>query len=739
MAARKRYLIIMLLLNIFYCYGQTPGGVNGAELWFKTVKQDALPQIRYEWTDFSGDGSTLNRNGSSVTYSVSADSAWLFNFSPAVQMPAVTNSLRTELQNSSLEQSTQMGVFAPLLLSNCDSLYIETRFNSLRPLHSLLDEVGSMTLQFPSHDFNGYMPEFIVWQRVLSPLERLRAESYLAMKHGITLNSSYYDNVGNLIWDKDANITYHHRVTGISYNSTYGSKGLCLSSTSNEYNLISGQRQYKTAYDNDNDNNLPSPDHLLVMGYEFGGGFLDGEYAIWGDNGLPTTTNDEPNSDGWHLMPRQWLMCSQLTERVDTATFSSNDFLVRYPSTNTYSLHKGSNAYHAFFRLNQNVSADNFVMEFSCPVEPPLFEFGMGINDYCMTGYRILSDGSLIKYINNGQAQQIMNDANGHSFLLRKTEQSMVLLCDGQAIDNSQIISSYWPPYPLISCHYQNGILRLENLRITHMQNAHFQTILSYSQAGDPKLEAHRYNRSFLIIDPTGNGDFSTDNTQLRYERCYDFNPHLQTLTFRDIQWDLDGNGKDVFTFGWCDSLIAEYEPTKATCASNGDYLATGRIDVNVICGSPAYDYELRAEDVNGYAYNQLVTKGHFATYTHPITGLLPGSYRLTLSQRSGMNLFSSSINQNQSIENLALSMPDSVCWTVGDLSSHYSIIMTLPDGNRLSMSVDGDSLYLTDLYQNHTSHALDIGNFIKIKFNQSYIKLLIDNDVFYNYYVSNH
>lgn len=40
-------------------------------------------------------------------------------------------------------------------------------------------------------------------------------ESYLAVKYGITLNNSYLDSEGNLIWDKDENLGYHHRVTAI--------------------------------------------------------------------------------------------------------------------------------------------------------------------------------------------------------------------------------------------------------------------------------------------------------------------------------------------------------------------------------------------------------------------------------------------------------------------------------------------------------------------------------------------
>ena len=46
-------------------------------------------------------------------------------------------------------------------------------------------------------------PELLVYNRILTPGERRKAESYLAMKYGVTLNDSYLDGDGNLVWDRD--------------------------------------------------------------------------------------------------------------------------------------------------------------------------------------------------------------------------------------------------------------------------------------------------------------------------------------------------------------------------------------------------------------------------------------------------------------------------------------------------------------------------------------------------------
>ena len=49
---------------------------------------------------------------------------------------------------------------------------------------------------------------------MLTPDERRKVESYLAVKYGITLKGSYLDSDGNLTWDMAENQAYHHRVTG---------------------------------------------------------------------------------------------------------------------------------------------------------------------------------------------------------------------------------------------------------------------------------------------------------------------------------------------------------------------------------------------------------------------------------------------------------------------------------------------------------------------------------------------
>ena len=81
--------------------------------------------------------------------------------------------------------------------------------------HPIRFNTGYDEASFGNNRFDGYSPEVIIYGCYLTPAERRKVESYLAVKYGMTLNNSYLDSEGNLIWDKDENLGYHHRVTAI--------------------------------------------------------------------------------------------------------------------------------------------------------------------------------------------------------------------------------------------------------------------------------------------------------------------------------------------------------------------------------------------------------------------------------------------------------------------------------------------------------------------------------------------
>jgi hypothetical protein len=61
--------------------------------------------------------------------------------------------------------------------------------------------------------------ELIAYDRILSPRERQRVESYLALRHGLTLDQEearhYLSPTGRVIWDGHRNRTHRHRIFGL--------------------------------------------------------------------------------------------------------------------------------------------------------------------------------------------------------------------------------------------------------------------------------------------------------------------------------------------------------------------------------------------------------------------------------------------------------------------------------------------------------------------------------------------
>ena len=133
---------------------------------------------------------------------------------------------------------------------------------------------------FGNNRFDGYSPEVIIYGRYLTPAERRKVESYLAVKYGITLNNSYLDSEGNLIWDKDENQGYHHRVTAIGSDAA-SALHQPLSTTSYEEGPVYATMKANDTFHDGNSYAESSASRLLVMGREYGNPLPDKGYIFW--------------------------------------------------------------------------------------------------------------------------------------------------------------------------------------------------------------------------------------------------------------------------------------------------------------------------------------------------------------------------------------------------------------------------------------------------------------------------
>ena len=130
----------------------------------------------------------------------------------------------------------------------------------------------------PSRTF--YMPEVAVYPRFLRTGERLRVESYLALKYGITLPLYIAPN-GNLLWKDN---TYKNRVAGYGRDDRSGF-----------YQEKSTTAYEEDAYDVDDtyhqgnsEEQKSSAYNLLEVGFSENTSIPDSSYILFGDNGKST-------------------------------------------------------------------------------------------------------------------------------------------------------------------------------------------------------------------------------------------------------------------------------------------------------------------------------------------------------------------------------------------------------------------------------------------------------------------
>ena len=355
-------ILTLTLLGNINLMAQSPGGIDGCELWLVTTPVGSNANGPFRLTDMSGDSAVVLRGGAPMS-AQPRDSVQTFNFQPALRLPTTGLPLSVTLHPARLPQVTVMGVFAPVMTAVNDTigklwgiqgrdtitkrkcwsgdpaaaLRVHTWQRALRPVHTIWDEMpGSILNLGGSGSLDGWCPELLVWGRTLTPYERVRAESYLALKYGITLEGSYY--LGDrLAWSKD---TTWHRVTGIFADST-GIVGKSNATTSYEEAPRYAILPANDSHQGRNSNAGCSSNRLLMMGTAAVNTAEPG-YLIWGDNNKTISTT--PSGDNWHITQRRWLVSEAggLGDSVRAELSYAIDSVFRpYRHTRSFLLAKG--------------------------------------------------------------------------------------------------------------------------------------------------------------------------------------------------------------------------------------------------------------------------------------------------------------------------------------------------------------------------------------------------------------
>ncbi len=295
-------LLIFLVLGATSLLGQAPGGVADPLLWSRTVPNDPeaptwretgrlqpgwTQPVTASWSSFNDHPTAALTGAGRVAALPQQDWSRITLFSVyrsadlgreslvwSLRTPAAHYWLLTTRRAADLHRVDYLNFGA----GQVRSVGLHTYFHnfgkaaSYRQPATLYWGQKPPEADLPIESFRGELPELIAYDRVLTPTERNRVESYLALKYGLTLGvgqtpTDYHAANGQLVWDSEKNADFHHDVTGLGRDAS------------------SGWIQYRSASAYD-------PELLRIELAEPAKeetGLTDGSFLIWGHNAAPLT------------------------------------------------------------------------------------------------------------------------------------------------------------------------------------------------------------------------------------------------------------------------------------------------------------------------------------------------------------------------------------------------------------------------------------------------------------------
>ena len=144
--------------------------------------------------------------------------------------------------------------------------------------------------------WNGYAPEIVLYDRVLSAAERIRVNTYFAIKYGLTLTTDFVGTDGTTKWwDNTANAAYKNNIFGIGradcqglhqrQSKSYNETGLLMIGNNNIIDTTNGNATSVG-------NNISTDNSLMLVGD-------NGAVPAWTATGAPTT-------DMYLILNRKW-------------------------------------------------------------------------------------------------------------------------------------------------------------------------------------------------------------------------------------------------------------------------------------------------------------------------------------------------------------------------------------------------------------------------------------------------
>ncbi|GEM_PF-2853840 len=330
----NKFLLLLLLIISPIIFSQTPGGVTGEDLWYKT---DENTVSNNEFTDFGPNHYEINGNGSigselfnfnhslgfqggNLKFSYSVENLKVATIFTVYTNPENENwslihsEWITGINNGDGNNEKEFSYTAQKLVKEDFTLeYPEdgepanALVNTLNWFDFHSDHINNNTGSGGESNvfigkangnagaFGGFIPEFIIYRKALSKEERQRVESYLAIKYGITLTPevNYFNSDYEEIWEEGNNAIFGNRILAIGRDDTSGlyQKQSASSHTENQEIILNVGELTEN-----NDLNTSELNH--------------NQYIFIGDNNQSQGISDSIDISDWqlHRIERKWLV-----------------------------------------------------------------------------------------------------------------------------------------------------------------------------------------------------------------------------------------------------------------------------------------------------------------------------------------------------------------------------------------------------------------------------------------------
>lgn len=252
-------LIVILSLFSTAVNAQSPGGVAGFVKWVNGNDNTPVQLTGAGGLTFIGVGK-IQKEGEQLLWNVSTQAG-------------KTERVQTTARTANLDKGTFMNYTGRDTLPQLRLYaYSTSSANGTRGTFN----VGGMTKEkLPVKALKNGMMEYVVYDRALTAAERMRVESALALRHGITLAHSYLNSKGETIRNYYRLKAYNHRVAGIIGDAI--SKLNCTTGESSESEAV-----------------------IKVSARSIN----EGASFLWGDNAKQISFANDKGNGKW--MQRQW-------------------------------------------------------------------------------------------------------------------------------------------------------------------------------------------------------------------------------------------------------------------------------------------------------------------------------------------------------------------------------------------------------------------------------------------------